>query len=294
MRIFVTGGTGFVGSAVVRELIDGGHDVLGLARSIRGAQALKATGAGVHIGSLQDLEALRQGCAAADAVAHLAFDNDFSEIVQGCEDDRRAIEAMGDALGGSDRPILVTSGMLLTAKSSVADEDDEPSTYLPRASEAAAAALAGRGVRASVVRLAPSTHGDGDHGLVPQLAALARLRGVSAYVGDGANRWPAVHRLDAARLYRLALEHGAGNRRYHAVAEEGVPFKEIAAVIARQLGVPLVSLSSEDANTHFGWLALFAGSDLPTSAIGTRGTLAWVPNEASLLEDIDRADYFTD
>lgn len=198
---------------------------------------------------------------------------------------------MGDSLVGTDRPILITSGMLLAARGIVADEEDAPSADLPRLSEAAATALAGRGVCASVIRLPPSTHGEGDHGFVPQLAAVARARGVSAYVGDGTNRWPAVHRLDAARMYRLALEEGVGGQRYHAVSEEGIPFKAIAEAIARHVGVPLVALSPERAAAHFGWLSLFASMDLPTSSARTREALAWVPDRVGLLGDMDRPGY---
>src|SRR4051812_14777390 len=221
MRIFVTGATGFVGSAIVHELIASGHQVLGLARSDSSASTLAAMGAGVHCGALDNLESLRDSVRQADAVIHTAFNHDFSKFLENCEEDRRGIETMGAVLEGSNRPMLVTSGFGSLAPGRLATEADGPPTGFPRASEAAAVAAAARGVRASSVRLAPSTHGAGDHGFVPRLIALARERGVAAYVGDGQNRWPGVHRLDAARLYRLAIEQGGDSGPYHAVANEG-------------------------------------------------------------------------
>jgi nucleoside-diphosphate-sugar epimerase len=292
MRVFVTGATGFVGSAVVSELISAGHKVLGLTRSETGGQALVTMGAEAHHGSLEDLDSLRAGAAATDAVLHLAFNHDFSRFADNCADDQRAIEAMGAVLEGSDRPMLVTSGLALVAPGRLATEADQPAAGFPRLSEVAAAAVAARGVRASAVRLAPSTHGTGDHGFIPQLITLAREKGVAAYVGDGSNRWPGVHRLDAARLYRLALEQGVTSGPYHAVADEGVPFKAIAEVIGRRLNLPVVSKTPEEAAEHFGWFTMFASMDIPASSARTRAALNWTPEQPGLIADIDQPAYF--
>ena len=294
MRVFVTGATGFVGSAIVEELLRAGYQVLGLVRSEAGETALRKIGAQAHFGRLEDLDRLHAGAAAVDAVIHTAFNHDFSKFAANAADDRRAIEAMGAALEGTDRPLLVTSGLALLVKDRVAVEDDraQPSSAAyPRASEEAAAALAARGVRAGIVRLSPSVHGPGDHGFVPILIDIARQKGVSAYIGDGANRWPAVHRLDAARLYRLALEKGVEHGPYHAVGEEGVMFKEIAEAIAAELDVPSVSLPREDAGQHFGWFASFAEMNMSASSLKTCRILGWEPSHPTLLDDIKNAGY---
>ncbi|HYK51558.1 MAG TPA: SDR family oxidoreductase [Terriglobales bacterium] len=293
MRVFVTGATGFIGTAVVRELIDVGHQVLGLARSDAGAQSLTAAGAGVHRGSLEDLESLRSGAMAADGVIHTAFIHDFSNYWPAAEADKRAIETLGDAVAGSDRPLIVTSGTLLAQRQgSFATEEDAPNPSFPRKSEEAALALPARGVRASVLRLPPSVHGNGDHGFVPRLISIAREKGVSAFIGDGLNRWPAVHRLDAAHLYRLVLENSSAGDRYHGVADEGVPAREIADVIGRHLNVPVVSKSREEAAEHFGWIAPLFGMDGPASSAQTQERLGWRPVQPGLIADLDAGHYF--
>jgi nucleoside-diphosphate-sugar epimerase len=291
MRVFVTGATGFVGSQVVKELIAAGHKVLGMARSEAGAQALTAIGAEVQRGVLEDVSSLRSGAAASDAVVHLAFIHDFSKFQENCEIDRQAIEALGSVLAGSDRPFIVTSGTAgLAAPGQVATEDHAvpPNFPFPRVSEQTALSL--QGVNASVMRL-PQVHDTIKQGLVTYLIALAREKGVSAYVGEGDNRWAAAHVLDVGRLYRLALEKHQAGVKYHAVAEEGVPLRDIAEVIGRGLKVPVVSLSPEKAAAHFGWLAMFAGADLVASSKKTRKNLGWNPTGPGMLADLQRMDY---
>jgi nucleoside-diphosphate-sugar epimerase len=291
MRIFVTGATGFVGTHVVKELIAAGHKVLGLARSEVGAQALAATGADVQRGVLEDLSSLRTGAAASEAVIHLAFIHDFSKFQENCEIDKQAIEALGSVLAGSDRPLIVASGTAgLAAPGQVATEDDAvpPNFPLPRVSEQTALSL--KGVNASVMRL-PQVHDTIKQGLVTYLIAVAREKGVSAYVGEGRNRWAAAQVLDVAHLYRLALEKHEAGAKYHAVAEEGVPMRDIAETIGRGLKVPVVSLSPEKAAAHFGWLAMFAGGDLVASSKKTRKNLGWDPTGPGLIADLEKMDY---
>ncbi|TGQ35654.1 SDR family oxidoreductase [Mesorhizobium sp. M00.F.Ca.ET.216.01.1.1] len=296
MRVFVTGASGFIGSAVVEELLGAGHEVIGLARSDAAPASLPAIGAEVHHGDLGDPESLRSGAAGADAVIHTAFNHDFSRFAENCELDRRAIETLGAALAGTDRLLVVTSAIgLLAGRDRVVSEDDLPPAETPNprvATERTAAAVAARGGKVAVVRLPPSVHGDGDHGFVPILIRIARETGLSAYPSDRENRWPAVHRLDAARAFRLALEKGASGVRYHAVAESGVPFRRIAEVVARRLNVPLVALAPNEAKAHFGWFAHFAMLDCQASGERTEGALGWQPTRSGLLADIDREVYF--
>ncbi|HEY4381856.1 MAG TPA: SDR family oxidoreductase [Acidobacteriaceae bacterium] len=293
MRVFLTGATGFIGSALVPELLAAGHQVLGMARSDAGAQSLTAAGAQVHRGDLNDLESLRTGAAQADAVIHTAFIHDFSKFQEVCDIDRRAIETLGSALEGTNRPLIITSGtaMVKSASGKPATEDDQPSSALPRdASEKAADAMAARGINVSVMRL-PQVHDTVKQGLVTYSVAIAREKGVSAYIGDGTNRWPASHVSDTTRLYRLALENAAPGARYHAVTEEGVPVRDIAEAIGRGLRIPVIALSPEEAPAHFGWLAMFAGLDLPASGALTQQRLNWHPTGPTLLTDLANMQY---
>ncbi|AUX27907.1 3-beta hydroxysteroid dehydrogenase [Sorangium cellulosum] len=293
MRIFLTGASGFVGSAIVPELVRAGHRVLGLARSDASAEKLAAAGVDVHRGSLTDLDSLRRGAAACDGVIHCAFSHDdFNDYAGNCEKDRGAIEALGSALAGTDRPLVITSGTARFTPGRVVTEDeplDASTGGGPRAaSEQLALSFARRGVRVSSLRLPVVVHGDGDHGFVPMLIEIARKTGRSGYIGDGDNRWPAVHRLDAARLFVLALEKAQAGARLHAVGEEGVPTRDIAGVIGRKLGLPVESVPKE----HFGWLGAFFALDTPASSALTQARFGWKPEQAGLLADLDHGTYF--
>ena len=306
MRVFVTGASGWIGSALVPQLIAGGHHVVGLARSDASAEALTAAGAEVLRGTLDDLDNLRAAAAESDGVIHLAFKHEsaFSGDFEGAADaDRRAVEAFGETLAGSDRPLLIASGVVGLALGRPATELDG------RGPDPAAAALGGgsltrlgtaqltlalasRGIRSSAVRLAPTCHGEGDKGFMAMLVGIARDKGVSGYVGDGSNRWPATHRLDTAHLFRLALEKAPAGSALHAVAEEGVPIRQVANVIGRHLDLPVVAISREDAAEHFGFLAAIIGADVPASSALTRELLAWRPTQPGLIDDIEQGHYF--
>lgn len=295
MRVFVTGATGFIGSAVVRELIDAGHQVLGLARSDESAASLAAAGAEVHRGSLGDLDSLRAGALVADGVIHTAFVHDFADFANAARTDQRAIETLGEALAGTGRPFVVASGTSFAPGRLVTEEDGVPeSTVVPRVSEQTALPFAERGVRVSAVRLPPTVHGEGDHGFVPRIIDIARTKGVSAYPGDGSNRWPTVHRLDAAHLFRLALEAAPAGARLHGVDEEGVPVRDIAGVIGRQLELPVTTVSREETADHFGWLGAILALDVPASSALTRTRLGWQPVQPGLIPDLEEAHYFKD
>lgn len=294
MRVFLTGANGWVGSVVARDLIGAGHTVTGLVRSKENADKLVATGVTPLVGALTDLDVLRAGASGADGVIHTAFGLDLSKITELAAEDVHAIETFGEVFAGSQRSIIVTGGVGLDPSGKTFTEDARPPVMpeFPRASEQTAFALAERGLRASVVRLPRSVHGMGErHGFVPMLTAVAREKGVSAYVGDGQNLWPSVNRLDVGRLFRLALERGAANEAYHAIAEEGVPFRLIAEAIGRQIAVPAKSLSPEEAETHFGGLAVWVAGSGPASSAWTRSVLGWEPREADLVSEIERPDY---
>ncbi|MFD0683472.1 SDR family oxidoreductase [Actinomadura fibrosa] len=311
MRVFVTGATGFIGTAVVRELLDAGHEVLGLARSDRAEAALAAAGARAHRGDLDDLDSLRAGAAASDGVVHTAFDHGLDDRTAGegvidgagidfagaAAKDRRAVEALGEALAGSGKPLVITGGTSGLAAGRLATEDSVPEpdslAGLRFAVEEAAMRFAGRGVRVSAVRLPPTVHDEGDHGFVPMLIAVARARGVSAYPGDGANRWPAVHRPDAAHLYRLAVERAPAGSRLHGVGEEGVPVRDIAEAIGRHLDLPVTAVPHEEAADHFGFLGPIFSMDVPASSEATRRRLDWHPAGLGLIADLDKGHYFS-
>lgn len=296
MRVFLTGATGWIGSAAVPELLQAGHQVIGLARSEKAAAALTTAGATVQRGSLDDLDSLRAGAAASDAVVHLGFKHDFSDAATAGRTERAAIEAMGDTLAGSDRPLLLASGVALIAPGRVVTEHDAVPTSGPDSprggSEQLALEYAERAVRSVSLRFAPTVHGEGDHGFLSTIVGVARDKGASGYVGDGSNRWPAVHRLDAAHLIRLALEKAPAGSVVHGVGEEGIPAREIADVIGRGLDVPVTSVAPEDVAAHFGWIGAFFGLDIPASSTLTQQMLGWTPTHPGLLEDLEAGHYF--
>jgi nucleoside-diphosphate-sugar epimerase len=292
MRVFVTGATGFIGSAIVQELLGAGHRVLGLARSEAAAKSLAAAGAEVQRGSLADPGSLQRGAAAADGVIHTAFNHDFSNFAANAQADKLAIEAMAETLAGSGKPLIVSSGVLGLPPGRPGTEDDAAAASSPRKSEEAALAAAAQGVRAMVIRLSPSVHGDGDHGFVPALIKLAREQGCAVYVGEGKNRWPAVHRLDAAKLYRLALERGSSGAKFHGVADEGILIRELAEVIGRRLGVPAVSKTPEQAAQLLGFIGHVLAMDAVASSALTSSRLGWYPTQPGLIQDLEQGRYF--
>ena len=304
MRIFVTGASGWIGSAVTAELIDAGHEVVGLARSDDSAAAITAAGAIAHRGSLDDLDGLRAAAEASDGVVHLAFQHDIAfsgGFEAAATADRRAVETFGDALAGSGRPLVIASGTLGLVIGALATEEDGHGPMgdfhgsgprIRRDTAEFVLSMSSRGVRSSVMRFPPTVHGDGDHGFMATLVGIARSKGVSGYIGDGANRWPAVHRLDAAHLCRLAVDNAPAGTTLHAVADEGVPVREIAEVIGRHLEVPVVSIPPENAAEHFTWLCGFIGLDSPASSAATRNRFAWEPTHPGLIEDLEQGHYF--
>lgn len=294
MRVFVTGASGFVGSAVVEQLLQNGHQVLGMVRNDSGAEKVTKLGATAYLGNLEDLESIMTGAAQCDAVIHTAFNHDFTRFKQNCEDDRKVITAIGEALAGTNKPLVVTSGVGLLNYGRLVTEDDIPASaeITPRAaSEEAAKAVAAQGVNSYIVRLPPTVHDKGDHGFIPMIINVAKEKGESAYIGEGQNRWPAVHRRDAAALYRLIIERQPVQKVFHAVAEEGILFKQIATVIGEGLHIPTLSKTNTTAEAHFTWFTHFAGMDCPASSEQTRTSLGWEPVYQGLMEDL-REVYF--
>lgn len=293
MRIFVTGASGFIGSAVVANLVGAGHQVVGLARTDAAADAVGHHGAAVHRGDLADPDALRTGAEAADGVIHLAFRHDFDDYVRSAELDRRAIDTLGAALAGSGRPLVVASGLLgLTGANGLVTESDPVSPASPRLSESTALAWADRGVRVAVLRLPPTVHGEGDHGFLPHLIAIARDKGLSGHPGDGTNRWPAVHRLDAADLFRRAVESAPAGAVLHAVDDTGVAVRDIAELIGGHLGLPVTAIPADAVADHFGWIGAIFSLDVPTSSELTRRSTGWQPSQVGLIEDLQQGHYF--
>jgi nucleoside-diphosphate-sugar epimerase len=294
MRIFVTGASGWIGSAVTTDLLVAGHQVLGLARSDESADAVDELGAQVHRGSLDDADSLRTGAAACDGVVHLGYNHNFSDMAGAAVTDRAAIEALGSALSGTGRPLVVAAGVLGLSPGTLATEQDQadPAMHPRIANVAKAVALSDHGIRSVAVRFAPTVHGTGDHGFIATIVGIAREKGASAYIGDGSNHWPAVHRLDAAHLVRLAVESAPGGTSLHAVAEQGVPTRAIAEAIGAGLGLPVVSVSPEDTAEHFGWMGAFFGMNSRASSMITRKLLGWNPTHPTLLEDLAEGSYF--